>query len=246
MSNWVVLVGCVSVPSPFSRSLLVVSACRMCLDQSKAPEQVPFTPSDASTSDDEYSSDDWGHCLTQTIPQRQSESWWTSHPLNKVPCLAVRLLWEIMGGAAWIVRAARLMAFAVALWPGWCRCIKIYLLSPNIIKNVKYGPNGRNYLDVYLPRDVEEGQKAPVVVLLTGGAWMIGYKAWCFQVGRALARFGYLVVTPDYRNYPQATVEGMVLDVHTAMNWVFNNIHKCAAVPCDVLVSGYQCCECQL
>ncbi|ETO03955.1 hypothetical protein RFI_33447, partial [Reticulomyxa filosa] len=45
--------------------------------------------------------------------------------------------------------------------------------------------------------------KYPVVIFVTGGAWMIGYKAWGAFMGMLLAQLGILFVTPDYRNFPQ-------------------------------------------
>ncbi|KAI9921517.1 hypothetical protein PsorP6_000798 [Peronosclerospora sorghi] len=51
----------------------------------------------------------------------------------------------------------------------------------------------------------------PVVVFfLSGGAWIIGYKAWGALMGRVLESLGVVVVTPDYRNFPQGVVPDMM------------------------------------
>jgi prenylcysteine alpha-carboxyl methylesterase len=65
----------------------------------------------------------------------------------------------------------------------------------------------------------------PVVVFLSGGAWIIGYKAWGALMGRVLSSYGILVVTPDYRNFPQGLLPDMIQDANVALEWVFDNIH---------------------
>ena len=63
----------------------------------------------------------------------------------------------------------------------------------------------------------------PVVLFLTGGAWIIGYKMWGTLLARTLVPFGIMVVIPDYRNYPVGTVVEMEHDVRTAIQWAFNH-----------------------
>lgn len=66
---------------------------------------------------------------------------------------------------------------------------------------------GRNVLDLYVPyRHQLKRGKAPVVVFVTGGAWIIGYKAWGALLGRRLSQRGVLVASLDYRNFPQVRV----------------------------------------
>ena len=95
------------------------------------------------------------------------------------------------------------------------------------------GPRYRNLLDVYLPQPSNPGNsrrkhkkhkrarhsgaaassssspraaaagKAPVIVFVSGGAWIIGYKLWSGLMARELSRAGYVVIVPDYRNFPQ-------------------------------------------
>ncbi|EED87663.1 predicted protein, partial [Thalassiosira pseudonana CCMP1335] len=66
----------------------------------------------------------------------------------------------------------------------------------------------------------------PVVVFLTGGAWIIGYRMWGTLLGRALVPFGILVVVPDYRNFPRVNVDGMVQDVDMSIQWVMDNVEE--------------------
>ena len=87
--------------------------------------------------------------------------------------------------------------------PGFVPYFLFYLLSPNIKRGVAYGDRWRQTLDVYLP---QKPAGAPVVVFVSGGAWIIGNKAWAFLMGQTLQRNGVVCVSVDYRNYPQAAV----------------------------------------
>lgn len=92
----------------------------------------------------------------------------------------------------------------------------------------------RRYLDIYGSNtplktnrlDNMNTTAKPVVVFLTGGAWIIGYRMWGTLLGRALVPFGILVVVPDYRNFPRVNVDGMVQDVDMSIQWVMDNVEE--------------------
>jgi prenylcysteine alpha-carboxyl methylesterase len=64
----------------------------------------------------------------------------------------------------------------------------------------------------------------PVVVFVTGGAWIIGYKAWGSLLGMQLAERDIIVACLDYRNFPQGTISDMVTDASQGISFVCNNI----------------------
>nr|CAB3464370.1 unnamed protein product [Digitaria exilis] len=76
-------------------------------------------------------------------------------------------------------------------------------------------------LDLYIPRD--HSKSSPVVAFVTGGAWIIGYKAWGALLGRRLAERGIIVACIDYRNFPQGTISDMVSDASEGISFVCNN-----------------------
>eukprot|EP00475_Leptophrys_vorax_P014716 TRINITY_DN20999_c0_g2_i1.p1 TRINITY_DN20999_c0_g2~~TRINITY_DN20999_c0_g2_i1.p1 ORF type:complete len:558 (+),score=102.24 TRINITY_DN20999_c0_g2_i1:124-1797(+) len=80
--------------------------------------------------------------------------------------------------------------------------------------------------------------RRPVVVFVSGGAWIIGYKCWGALIGMALSNHGIVVVTPDYRNFPQGTIRDMVSDVGDSMSWVMANIHHFGGDPDNVHLIG--------
>ena len=87
----------------------------------------------------------------------------------------------------------------------------------------------RHYLDVYGSNSSSSNsntqQKKPVLLFLTGGAYIIGYKMWGTLLARALSP-NILVIVPDYRNYPRVTIQGMVEDVDRSIEWVLKNVEE--------------------
>ena len=55
---------------------------------------------------------------------------------------------------------------------------------------------------------------------MTGGAWLIGYKAWGALIGRRLSQRGALVLCLDYRNFPQGRALDMLEDVNAGARGV--------------------------
>jgi prenylcysteine alpha-carboxyl methylesterase len=145
--------------------------------------------------------------------------------------LTIRLFQVFGFGYQWILMAIRLALFALLLMPAFLRILIFHMRSKSVRRNVRYGPHQRNLLDIYFPassdaklsRDIGK-QGFPVMVFVSGGAWIIGYKAWGALFGKVLASNGIIVVTPDYRNFPQGSIGDMVEDVDRSMQWVFDNI----------------------
>lgn len=160
--------------------------------------------------------------------------------------LLLKLLWALRMSQRWILCAGRLIFFVILLMPALLKVSFYWVFDKHLHKNIIYGMKGRNLLDVYVvpPKTTKESneiptqQRYPVVVFFTGGAWIIGYKAWGAFMGKVLSRCGIVVVMPDYRNFPQGIVPDMVDDVSMAMQWVFDNIHHFGGDPNNVTMMG--------
>jgi len=159
--------------------------------------------------------------------------------LNLITHLTVTLIKVLFSGTLkWIFMLFRLGMFVFFLLPGFITFGLYYIRYP--IKNVSYGPSSRNMMDVY-PVRIPSGDSSsprPVVVFLTGGAWIIGYKMWGALMGRALAPNGVLLVIPDYRNFPQTDVKGMMTDVDMAIGFIRKNIHEYGGDPDNIVLVG--------
>lgn len=91
-------------------------------------------------------------------------------------------------------------------------------------------------LDVYAPPHAEH---APVVVFFYGGTWVRGERAWYRFVGTMLAAHGVIAVIPDYRKYPQVTLDGFMQDAANAVAWTHAHATELGGSPDDVFVMGH-------
>jgi acetyl esterase/lipase len=69
-------------------------------------------------------------------------------------------------------------------------------------------------MDVYFP---DAGGPWPVLVYVHGGAWMHGDKSEAGMFARLMTAQGYLVVSVNYRLYPEAQFPAMIQDVKCAI-----------------------------
>ena len=156
----------------------------------------------------------------------------------------------------WLFKFAGLLGFAAVLSPAFFRVAWSYYTDGRITRDVRYGPNPRNRLDLFLPRgcaffgetvvDAEGAalsEKAsaasrPVIVFVTGGMWIIGYKAWGALLAMTLMRRGFIVASLDYRNFPQGTVGDMAADVGAGIGWVRRRAASLGGDPRKVFVVG--------
>jgi len=141
------------------------------------------------------------------------------------------------------IRTAKWFQFGImAVWLGFrlviyamiiaIPCVKImltYYHDPRIKRRIRYGPEEREYLDIYIPKEAlaaqkGEGPKVPVVIAIMGGAFIIGHRGYNAQLGLRLMDFGVITVGIDYRNWPRAIMPEMVKDVSRGVRWVFQNI----------------------
>ena len=153
------------------------------------------------------------------------------------------LIYYLGAPALWFLSLLRLMSFVFVVSPFFVAPALRYIFSSTIRRGLRYGSSVRQGLDVYLPlaSDGEPQPKtarAPVVVFVSGGAWIIGYRMWGFLLGLALQRRGIVCISVDYRNFPQAAMPQMVDDVTAACEWVRQHVASVGGDPSNVTVVG--------
>jgi acetyl esterase/lipase len=113
-----------------------------------------------------------------------------------------------------------------------------------LIRDVVYytGPGAsanRHRLDLFLPR----GQQGyPVVVLVHGGAWMLGdHRCWGLYsaVGAFLASQGIGAVLPDYRQSPTVRHPEHIKDVARAFAWAHDHVADHGGRPDRLFLVGH-------
>ncbi|XP_021760041.1 isoprenylcysteine alpha-carbonyl methylesterase ICME-like [Chenopodium quinoa] len=150
--------------------------------------------------------------------------------------LSFKLLRYLGVGYRWITRLLALLCYAMLLLPGFLQVVYSYYFSNQVHRSIIYGDQPRNRLDLYLPMG-PDGKK-PVVIFVTGGAWIIGYKAWGSLLGLQLAERDIIVASLDYRNFPQGTISDMIKDVSQGISFVCNNIAAVGGDPDRIYLVG--------
>ncbi len=90
--------------------------------------------------------------------------------------------------------------------------------NTTLLRNQHYGPHKRNRLDVYLPQNRDSN--TATVVLIHGGAWMIGSKnQWQKEMINALLQQGYAVACINYQ-YACGNYHAQVQDINRALHYL--------------------------
>lgn len=139
-------------------------------------------------------------------------------------------------GYRWMKRFLGLGCYAFLLFPGFVQVGFHYFYSSQVRRGIVYGDQPRNRLDLYLPKN-SDGPK-PVVAFVTGGAWIIGYKAWGSLLGQQLSDRDIIVACIDYRNFPQGTMSDMVQDASQGISFVCNHIAEYGGDPNRIYLMG--------
>ncbi|XP_052199605.1 isoprenylcysteine alpha-carbonyl methylesterase ICME-like isoform X2 [Diospyros lotus] len=139
-------------------------------------------------------------------------------------------------GYRWILRFLGLGLYSFLIFPGFIQVAFYYFFSRQVHRGIVYGDQPRNRLDLYLPKNTD-GPK-PVVAFITGGAWIIGYKAWGSLLGLQLSERDIIVACIDYRNFPQGTMSDMVEDSCQGISFVCNHIAEYGGDPNRIYLMG--------
>ncbi len=128
-------------------------------------------------------------------------------------------------------------------WGRWWRVTRAIPLRSRAVRatrNVDYWGDGspRHRLDIYRSR-LAPAAKAPVMVYIHGGAWVIGEKR---EQGKPmmyeLVARGWVCVAINYRLSPKATWPDHIVDAKRAVAWVKEHIADYGGDPSFVAVSG--------
>ncbi|XAR65365.1 hypothetical protein NMG60_11009464 [Bertholletia excelsa] len=146
------------------------------------------------------------------------------------------LLRYIGVGCRWIMRFLALSCYSFLIFPGLVQVAFYYYFSSQVRRDIVYGDKPRNKLDLYLPK--HSSSPKPVVAFVTGGAWIIGYKAWGSLLGQQLSERDIIVACIDYRNFPRGTMSDMVNDASQGISYVCNHIAEYGGDPDRIYLMG--------
>ncbi len=107
-------------------------------------------------------------------------------------------------------------------------------------EGIAYGPAGRsNQLDIWATEGIRPGDRAPVLVQVPGGAWVMGdTRHQAYPLMDRLRTAGWVCVPISYRLSPRATWPDHIVDVKRALAWVKANIADYGGDPDFVVITG--------
>lgn len=108
-----------------------------------------------------------------------------------------------------------------------------------VSKTVRYGPYRSNVADIWVRPDLPKDGRAPVLLQVPGGAWMIGMnRPQAYPLMSELADRGWICVSIGYRISPKHTWPAHIIDVKRALAWVKANIAEYGGDPDSVYITG--------
>lgn len=106
-------------------------------------------------------------------------------------------------------------------------------------KDIAYGDNARQKLDIYVPDSLDFKHPAPVLLFFYGGSWQYGSKDDYLFVGQAFASKGFIAVIADYRVYPEVYFPAFVEDGALAFRWTKDHISSYGGDNNALFLSGH-------
>ena len=108
-----------------------------------------------------------------------------------------------------------------------------------VATDVSYGPFRRNRLDIWRDPKLPGDARAPVLVHVHGGGWVIGDKTIQGELLLSeMARRGWVGVSMTYRLSPKATWPDHIVDVKRGLAWVRQHIAEQGGDPGFIAITG--------
>ncbi len=128
---------------------------------------------------------------------------------------------------------------ATAKKPGTARMLRIWRDYAHDA-DISYGECGsRNHLDIWRRPDLDRGGRAPVLLQVPGGAWMVGNKrGQAHPLMSHLAELGWVCVAINYRLSPRSTWPDHIVDVKRAIAWTKEHIAEYGGDPDWIAITG--------
>jgi arylformamidase len=116
----------------------------------------------------------------------------------------------------------------------WAQDSASYYRSRAVFRDLRYGTAPRQRLDFF----PAERKERPTLVFVHGGYWQ-----WCDKedeafVARGPAAHGINVVNVEYTLCPDTSIDGIVADINTALDWLVPRLTEFAAHPDQLILAG--------
>ena len=126
-------------------------------------------------------------------------------------------------------------------WFGYSPAVLLNVTTPHwgyrVERAVRYGPEKRHLMDVYLPSRVVA--PAPTVLFFYGGGFVSGHRREYRFVGQALASLGIIVGIADYGTFPEHRFPEFVEDGAKAAAFLHTALPEYGGDPNRLFVAGH-------
>ncbi|CAN5556047.1 hypothetical protein BH10PSE4_BH10PSE4_31830 [soil metagenome] len=120
------------------------------------------------------------------------------------------------------------------------RPIDLQATAPGARKQIDaYGTDAAQRLDVYIPPGA---RNAPILIMVHGGAWMVGDKANTGVIENKLKHWltrGWIVVSVNYRMLPDTMAYEQAQDVAEAVQWAQGYAQDWGGDPRKIILMGH-------
>ena len=144
----------------------------------------------------------------------------------KIACVSI----FAVATALFLAACSPLQAFNAVSAPG---------ASSSVARDVPYGEEARQRLDIYRPTSAAPAAGWPLVVFFYGGSWSSGRRQDYAFVGKALADRGIEALVADYRLYPAVSYPDFMNDSARALGYAFDEAQQLGADPARIFVMGH-------
>lgn len=140
-------------------------------------------------------------------------------------------------------RSYPVLIYFFAIWLGGCSPLDaLNALTPAAeytqYRDVRYAGSNEPGLDVYTPTP-NRARPRDVVIFIHGGRWRTGSKDQYRFVADAFAARGYIVIIPDFRQFPDADWTGMITRSAQAYRWTETHISRYGGNPDRIFLMGH-------
>ncbi len=115
-------------------------------------------------------------------------------------------------------------------------------LRYSVLRNIAYGDDPAQVMDIYVPNDLDTTKSNGVIVDIYGGGWTSGDKGSVSEEARKYAEAGYIVLTPTMRNaFYDEEIGKTTMTVYDMLNDVQLSLRKFKEIAVE---SGWNVTQC--
>ena len=111
--------------------------------------------------------------------------------------------------------------------------------SERVARDLSFGPDERQAIDIYAPRGAAAGDNRPVIIFYHGGGWHSGYRQGYSWAGRALAAQGFVTVVAGYRLAPDVRWPAFQEDATAAFRRARQEVARFGGDPDRIFLAGH-------